>query len=431
MTDFIITSYNSRHHTGYLVYYKPNNLFCKRLDHVFTSRKHAYSVAMFLQLWLCHDGQILYTGLPDCKGTITSIGGNANLFDINLLSAYFYLFNQGGFCPIKIASSLLDYSERKIIQMISKHGLSCISAGKIRLVNISELVGLMKKSECLFNMKQLIKKASNRLELLQSEYEKLKPLIPVLESLYIAIKENLPETRNKDILLGYLNGYTYNELSAINAVSAERIRQIVKDEMVSLNKLITNLTVVYFTSLQTQLVNIRLNKQIQQLLVEAKMVKLTSIFNVYNVNVERAWVKELCRLSKLPIGQLGFTVRALHVLQDMGMKTILDLLKVEDMGVGHVKNAGKKTVDEILSFYKEKNLQLLKNPIVLAQVTKMIECLAAEQIETTIQPCIYIDGDYMIWAERGEDVENVLKNYNENGTLNNKEKGNSFLVCFG
>ena len=400
------------------------------MDHVFTSRKHAYSVAMFLQLWLCHDGQILYIGLPDCKGTITSIGGNANLTDVNLISTYFYLFNQGGYCPVKIASILLDFSERKIIQIISKHGLSCICAGKIRLVNISELIGLMKKTDNLHNIKYLIKKAYNRLELLKLEYEKLEPLVPVLESLYIAIKENLRDTRNREIILGYLNGYTYNELSAINAVSAERIRQIVKDEMIRLNKLVAELSVVYFTSLQTRLANLRLNQQIQRLLMEAKMVKLTSIFNVHNVNVERAWVKELCRLSKLPVEQLGFTVRTVHVLQDMGIKTILDLHKVADLEAGHVKNAGKKTVDEISSFYKQKKLQLLKNPIVLAQVTKMIEGIVAEQIETTMHPCIYIDGDNMIWTENGVAADEI--SMNSDGTKDlERNKGNDGTLLLG
>lgn len=174
----------------------------------------------------------------------------------------------------------------------------------------------------------------------------------------IGIFEKKIEQRNFSILQDLVNGVPRSEVAKKNNLTQERIRQLYK-------KILEEVKFILINEVQE---NERLHKDNAQLHAQAQFYideikRLRSVVKDESLRETTNQVADInshiAELLNTPIQNLNLSVRAINVLNVLGISTFGEIPKIDAaVTLLNVRNSGKKTVHDIEVFIDKFGLQL-------------------------------------------------------------------------
>uniref|UniRef100_A0AB33J538 RNA polymerase alpha subunit C-terminal domain-containing protein n=1 Tax=Prevotella sp. GTC17259 TaxID=3236795 RepID=A0AB33J538_9BACT len=174
----------------------------------------------------------------------------------------------------------------------------------------------------------------------------------------IGIFEKKIEQRNYSILQDLVNGVPRSEVAKKNNLTQERIRQLYK-------KILEEVKFILINEVQE---NERLHKDNAQLHAQAQFYideikRLRSVVKDESLRETTNQVADInshiAELLNTPIQNLNLSVRAINVLNVLGISTFGEIPKIDAaVTLLNVRNSGKKTVHDIEVFIDKFGLQL-------------------------------------------------------------------------
>ncbi|AXV48993.1 DNA-directed RNA polymerase subunit alpha C-terminal domain-containing protein [Prevotella denticola] len=174
----------------------------------------------------------------------------------------------------------------------------------------------------------------------------------------IGISEKKIEQRNYSILQDLVNGVPRNEVAKKNNLTQERIRQLYKKILEEVKFILIN---EVHENEQLRKDNAQLHAQAQLYIEEIQrlrsVVKDESLRETTNQVVDIN--SHVAELLNTPVQNLNLSVRAINVLNVLGISTFGEIPKIDAaVTLFNVRNSGRKTVHDIEVFIGKFGLQL-------------------------------------------------------------------------
>lgn len=174
----------------------------------------------------------------------------------------------------------------------------------------------------------------------------------------IGIFEKKIEQRNYSILQDLVNGVPRNEVAKKNNLTQERIRQLYKKILEEVKFILIN---EVHENEQLRKDNAQLHAQAQLYIEEIQrlrsVVKDESLRETTNQVVDIN--SHVAELLNTPVQNLNLSVRAINVLNVLGISTFGEIPKIDAaVTLFNVRNSGRKTVHDIEVFIGKFGLQL-------------------------------------------------------------------------
>lgn len=389
----------------YRVLYKTGGVFCKSLDYGFPTAGDAESVAVYLQYWVNAGGHVGCTGDEGRPGNIVVLD-NTGLSDspLPVCSQLFHVFRNGGYCPLPMAKYLLGMQGRSLDYFLARHQVSYLMAGRVKLVNMHEFHALYHTHAARKQLLDDMDDLQGRVSRLSDEQQRLSCLLPALHLVSGLVQNAVPDVRDGAILSGFINGMGYGELARNYAMTNERARQIVVEQLEKIGGYICELAALSSRSLELKARNLRLEQENAQLRAEAQYVNAGKLFRVVPDKRMRRWVDTLCRLSRMSLEEMKLSTRTVNVLQTLGVHDIFGIARLDIEEFARTRQSGTKTVHEITTFRNRYRLELLGDPACLSYVESIARELTETEIKKLGVPGFSMDNKGNVWVPPGQPV---------------------------